>query len=434
MDAYALQRSWDQVSAYGDQVALYFYSHIFVSHPEVRSMFPLSMSNQRDKFVSALGRIVSHADQLENDANFLQHLGRDHRKYAVVAEHYNAVGASLCATLKHFLGPVWDEDLAAHWTAAYQVVARIMVEAAETSEESTPDWWDADVLSVERRTMDLTLLKVQPRQGFRFRPGQSVSMEIPQRPRQWRYFSPANAPRADGSIDLHVQQIDGGQVSPAVVRSLKAGDTVKLGAPIGERLTRRDGDERELLMVAGGTGLAPLLAVLEQVDNEWKRSGNGPLVHLLHGVRLPWHLYDRPRLRALAQDRAWFDYTEVVSDDASYPGTRGKVGTVAARQILYGRTAMVCGGPQMVAHTLEQLAGAGMRPEDIKYEHFYYAAAGEHTAAPAPTGQETSRDAQQPPPRLAALSDTPLDPGGEVPAPDAGSRRRHGLRIPRSAG
>jgi hemoglobin-like flavoprotein len=145
MDAYALQHSWDQVTKHGEQVPLYFYSHLFVSYPEVRSMFPLSMSNQRDKFVGALGRIVSHADQIEKDAAFLQHLGRDHRKYAVVAEHYNAVGASLCATLMHFLGSEWDEELAADWTAAYQVVARIMVEAAETSSESsltggTPTW------------------------------------------------------------------------------------------------------------------------------------------------------------------------------------------------------------------------------------------------------------------------------------------------------
>ncbi|MEU0090017.1 globin domain-containing protein [Kribbella sp. NPDC006257] len=428
MEENTLQRSWDRVTTHGEQVPLYFYSHLFVSHPEVRSMFPLSMANQRDKFVNALGRIVSHADQLDKDEAFLQHLGRDHRKYSVVAEHYNAVGASLCATLMHFLGSDWDEDLAAQWTAAYQVVARIMVEAAEMSSDSSPDWWDADVVCAERRTMDLTLLRVRPRRAFHYRPGQSVSMEIPQRPRQWRYFSPANAPRKDGSIDLHVQQIDGGQVSPTVVRTLKTGDVVKLGAPLGERLTRREGDTRELLMVAGGTGLAPLLAVVEQIDHEWQRTGSGPLVHLLHGVRMPWHLYDRPRLRQLAEQRPWFDYTEVVSDDPSYPGTRGKVGTIAAKQLLIGRTAMVCGGPQMVAHTLEQLTSAGMRPEDIKYEHFYYAAAGAGLAQPE---QGTTRDAHQPP-RI-ALPDAPIDPGRDISAPDAGSRRRQGLRVPRSA-
>jgi NAD(P)H-flavin reductase/hemoglobin-like flavoprotein len=379
MSARALQDSWDRVTQHGEQVPLYFYSHIFVSHPEVRSMFPLSMASQRDKFVSALGRIVSHADRIENDADFLRHLGRDHRKYAVVAEHYNAVGASLCATLKHFLGPAWDEELAAQWTAAYQVIARIMVQSAETSSETSPDWWEAEVVSVERRTLDLALLTVRPRSAFQFLPGQSVSMEIPQRPRQWRYFSPANAPRHDGSIDLHIQQIDGGQVSTALVRSLEVGDTVKLGAPVGERLTRRAGDPSDLLMVAGGTGLAPLRAVIEQIDQEWERSRTAPRVHLLHGVRMAWHLYDRPWLRDLALRRPWFEYTEVVSDDPSYPGTRGKVGTVAARQALYGRKAMVCGGPEMVGHTLQQLTATGMHPEHIKFEHFYYAAADQHS-------------------------------------------------------
>ena len=100
-------------------------------------MFPLGMSDQRDKFVSVLGRVVSHVDQLEDEATFLRHLGRDHRKYEVIAEHYNAVGASLFATLQHFLRDEWDADLAADWAAAYQVIARIMVEAADTSSEST---------------------------------------------------------------------------------------------------------------------------------------------------------------------------------------------------------------------------------------------------------------------------------------------------------
>jgi NAD(P)H-flavin reductase len=209
-----------------------------------------------------------------------------------------------------------------------------------------------------------------------------------------------------------------------VVRSLKVGDTLKLGAPVGERLTRRTADGNDLLMVAGGTGLAPLLAVLEQIDNEWQWSRAAPQVHLLHGVRMPWHLYDRPRLRELARTRPWFDYTEVVSDDPSYPGTRGKVGTVAARQALSGRTAMVCGGPQMVAHTLEQLTGRGMPPEHIKYEHFYYAAADERTAPTALTRQDTTRDEQQPRPGLSALPVPRVDPGRDVPASDAWHRRR----------
>ena len=194
----------------GEEVPLFFYSHLFLTHPELHEMFPLTMSGQRDKFVSALGRIVSDVDHIENATTFLEHLGRDHRKYAVVAEHYNAVGASLFATLKHFLGSEWGEELAADWAEAYAIIARVMVEAADISADTSPDWWEAEVVKVERRMMDVTKLLVQPKRDFKYLPGQSISMEIPQRPRLWRYFSPANAPRENGSIDLHVQLVDGG--------------------------------------------------------------------------------------------------------------------------------------------------------------------------------------------------------------------------------
>ena len=125
--------------------------------------------------------------------------------------------------------------------------------------------------SVERRSMDVAVVEVVPRQPFGYRPGQSVAVEIPQRPRLWRYFSPANAPDPSGRLEFHVQPIAGGMVSTALVRHLSRGDTVKLAAPVGQQLTLPDqGPRLRLLMVAGGTGLAPLRAVLEQIDRKWE--------------------------------------------------------------------------------------------------------------------------------------------------------------------
>ncbi len=377
MDTAALKDSWELVGKSGDEVPLFFYSHLFLSHPELRAMFPISMAAQRDRLVGALGRIVSNVDQLDDVTPFIQQLGRDHRRFSVVAEHYNAVGGSLLATLKHFLGASWNDQLASDWAAAYGIIAKVMVEAAEQSEHA-PAWWDAEVVSVDRRTMEVTVLEVRPDQRFDYEPGQSFAMEVPQRPRLWRYYSPANAPREDGSIELHVQLVDGGQVSSALVRSVKAGDTVKMGAPIGDQLTWSADDPRDLLLVAGGTGLAPLRSVLDQVDRTWQATGSGPRVHLFHGVRLPWSLYDRQRLTALANERSWFDYTEVVSDDHSFPGARGLVGSVAARsQSCHGRVAMVCGGPQMVVHAVDELMAAGVSTDAIKYEQFHHVGAGD---------------------------------------------------------
>jgi NAD(P)H-flavin reductase/hemoglobin-like flavoprotein len=372
MDPAALKDSWAIVAKSGDEVPLYFYSHLFLSHPELRDMFPISMAAQRDKLVTALGAIVSNVDQVEQVAPFIQQLGRDHRRFSVIAEHYSAVGASLLATLQQFLGPAWTESLAADWAAAYGLVAKVMVQAAEESAAVSPAWWHADVVSVERRTIDISVVELRTQQPFGYQPGQSVAVELPQRPRLWRYFSPANAPRPDGSLELHVQLVDGGQVSSAVARSLRAGDTVRLGAPVGDRLTRPDGDRSALLMVGGGTGLAPLRAVLEQIDREWESGGRAPEVHLFHGARMPWNLYERGLLTRLRQ-RPWFDYTEVVSADPSYPGRRGPVGAAAADSGAWrDRSVMVCGSPAMVEHTTAALIAAGAPASSIRRDDFGY--------------------------------------------------------------
>ncbi|REF36989.1 globin domain-containing protein [Thermasporomyces composti] len=372
MDTEALKNSWELVIKNGDEVPLFFYSHLFLSNPELREMFPVSMAAQRDKLVSALGHIVSYVDHLDEVTAFVEQLGRDHRRFGVIAEHYHSVGASLLATLRHFLGPAWTDELAADWASAYGIIARIMVQAAEAAAASEPAWWEADIVAVERRTLDIAILQVKPREPYTFRPGQSLAVEVPQRPRRWRYYSPANAPREDGTLEFHVQLVDGGQVSTAIVQSSRVGDTVRIAAPIGEQLTREPGDTRDLFLVAGGTGLAPLRAVLEQIDREWLAQGSAPNVHLFHGARVPWNLYERERLTQLAS-RPWFTYTEVVSDDPTFPGPRGLVGTVAAQSGQWrGRVAMVCGSPQMVAHTVSELTKAGMPRQDIRAEDFAF--------------------------------------------------------------
>jgi NAD(P)H-flavin reductase/hemoglobin-like flavoprotein len=371
MDTAALKGSWASVAAAGDDVPLYFYSHLFLSHPEVRPMFPIQMSGQRDKLVTALGAVVSNVDEIDSVVPLLEQLGRDHRRFSVVTEHYSAVGASLLATLKKFLGPSWTPDLAATWAEAYGLVAKVMVAAAEQHEEVAPASWEADVVSVERRSVEVAVVEVAPREEFPYRAGQSVAVEVPQRPRLWRYFSPANAPQPSGRLQFHIQPIAGGLVSTAVVRRLSEGDTLRLGAPVGEQLTLpEDGELPDLLMVAGGTGLAPLRAVLEQIDRGWEATGRAPWVHLFHGSRMPWNLYDHEHLGRLAR-KPWFAYTPVVSDDPTYHGARGLVGAVAAKAENWsGRTAMVCGSPGMVRHAIHELEAVGLPAASIRREQF----------------------------------------------------------------
>jgi hemoglobin-like flavoprotein len=120
LDPGCLRDSFARVAMHGDAVALFFYSDLFLRHPETRELFPVSMAAQRDRLLNALGRVVAEADRLEELAHFLPDLGRDHRKVGALADHYGPVGESLPATLAHFSGPDWTRELAAEWTAAYQ--------------------------------------------------------------------------------------------------------------------------------------------------------------------------------------------------------------------------------------------------------------------------------------------------------------------------
>lgn len=369
MDPAALKKSWQTVTESGDDVPLFFYSHLFLTHPELRTMFPVSMSNQRDKLVGALGTIVSNVDQIDEVTGFIEQLGSDHRRFNVEPEQYNAVGASLLATLRHFLGAAWTDELASDWAEAYGVIAKVMVQGAEESARHAPSWWTGEVVEVDRRTLDIAVIRVRPEQKFDFKPGQSIAVELPQRPRLWRYYSPANAPRDDGTLELHAQIVDGGQVSGVLVKDLRAGDSIKFGAPVGQALTVDD-DPRGLLLIAGGTGLAPLRAVADQFGKQWRSTGAGPKVHLFHGARMPWNLYDHAALKTLSEEQ-WFEYDTAVSDDATYPGTKGNIGSIAAaRGPWSGYRALVCGSPGMVDDAVSRLLAAGMSSEDISYENF----------------------------------------------------------------
>jgi NAD(P)H-flavin reductase/hemoglobin-like flavoprotein len=364
VDIPAMRASFAKAAAHGDDAPLWFYSHLFLTHPETRELFPVSMARQRDRLFAALGEVVDLVDDLDRLVPVLQSLGRDHRKFGTVAEHYPAVGASLLATLEHF-DDEWDDALAASWAEAYGLVADVMVEAAEKAGDEPP-WWDADVVAHERRTSDVAVLHVVPREPFPHLAGQSLSLETSLRPRLWRYYSIANAPRPDGVLELHVKARDGGPVSTALVRAAGVGQVLRLGPPMGE-LTLDPESDRDLLLVAGGTGLAPLKALVDQVA----RLGPPRRVDLFVGARTEDALYDRADLERLRQEHPWLTVTLAVSEDRGSSLAQGVVGEVVGRSGPWtSREVFVAGPGVMVDDTVARLLDGGVRRERIRTEVF----------------------------------------------------------------
>lgn len=366
MDPGRLRDSFARVAMHGDAVALFFYSDLFLRHPETRDMFPVSMAAQRDRLINALGRIVAEAGRLEELAPFLQVLGRDHRKFGALADHYAPVGESLLATLAHFSGEDWTPDLAAEWTAAYELVAQVMTDAAAHDARRNPAYWDATVLSHELRSFDIAVIRVATVQPLPYRPGQSVAVETALQPRLWRYYSMANAPREDSTIDFHVRMIDGGAVSMALTRGLEAGSWLRLGAPVGN-LTFDTKPGRNVLLIGGSTGLAPVKAIAEQLSE----MAEPPRTHLFMGARTEEGLYDLPALEKLAAGAPWLRVTACVSDQPDYAGQRGDLADVVARSGPWnGYDAYLAGSTAMTDAVASRLASLGIPDTQIHVEDF----------------------------------------------------------------
>jgi NAD(P)H-flavin reductase/hemoglobin-like flavoprotein len=333
-----------------DREMAYFYSLLFTAHPELRAMFPLAMDEQRRALSAALARCVWSMDNPQSMHEYLAQLGRDHRKYGVQEQHYQVFGETLASALRLLNGPSWTHETAAAWHTALSHVCSVMAAAAQDA-AAEPPWWVAEVIRHERRCPDLAVLTVRPSQPFAYQPGQYLSVQVLRWPRVWRKYSIANAPRADGTLDLHIRAIPGGQVSTNLVHDIGVGDTVLLGPARGGMVVDH-GSARDILCIAGGTGFAPMKAIIEGLGGQGARR-----VRLFVGARRRPDLYDLPDLARLEAACAQLEVVTALSDDPGAGGVHGLMHAVVRRQASWQDSdVFVSGPPAMVRATLRVLA------------------------------------------------------------------------------
>jgi NAD(P)H-flavin reductase/hemoglobin-like flavoprotein len=360
-----LKESWTLVEEQQDKLASYFYARVFLSNPQLRDLFPIQMEVQRSRLLGAIVTAVQTVDDPERFDEYLRSLGRDHRKFHVQPEHYDVVGAALMEALRTFAGDQWSVEFDQAWRDAYAVIAEKMITGAD--EDSTnPPYWHAEVLYHERRSQDIAVITCRPLQPLEYRAGQYVSLECKYQPRLWRVYSVANAPRKDGSLDFHVRALGAGWVSSALVRKVRPGDMLRLAAPMGSMVLDRR-STRDIVCVAGGTGLAPIKALIEELT----KSNRTRWVHVFFGARDRDNLYDLACLHRLAARYPWLSVVAACSDDPEYQGETGNIADVVAR---YGpwddHDFFVSGSPSMVRSTLRALAEMAVPSIRIKYDAF----------------------------------------------------------------
>jgi NAD(P)H-flavin reductase/hemoglobin-like flavoprotein len=360
-----VRRSLAVIEPQAAEVAVYFYAILFVRYPGVRDLFPEDMDVQRDRLLRALLRIVDLVDSPEHLARFCSRLGRDHRKFGAVTAHYAAVGECLLETLARYAGPAWTPEISLAWQRAYGIASEAMILAAEDDTRLRPAVWEARIVEHRRLGNALAEITVATDPVYPYRAGQYVSMETPWRPRVWRHYSPANAPRSDSTLTFHVRHVSGGHVSHALVYRAQVGDVVRLGPPEGDMLLSAT-TARDLLFVAGGTGLAPVRALVEQLAAEQSHPERRASVFV--GARTGDELYGFNDMLRMAQRHHWLSVRAAVSHEY-VPGAQGFLPDVIAASGPWDHAAaFVSGPPGMIAATREVLLRAGMPASRIHHD------------------------------------------------------------------
>jgi len=375
-DAHLIKESFAYVMAGPQQSMEYFFARLFSRNPEIRGLFPLEMSGLRDRVFNALARLVWSMDEPETSAAFLAQIARDHRKFGVRDRHLQSFFTALADTVERAAGPAWTPAMATAWQHVLHDADHTMRTAMQRDGQVRPAWWLAEIVRHELRTDSLAVLTLRPDQPYSYQPGQFIDVQVPRWPRLWRSYSPANAPRPDGTIDLHIRAVPGGLVSNALVHHLDAGENVLLGPPRGTMTAASmtaapaaaPASEpaaagslgcvpREVLCVAGGTGLAPVKAIIEGLVGS-ARPGLRPAITLLFCARSEDELYDLTALRGL---EAACPGLSVIPAVISRPGTlepgRTLPDLLAGRAVSADSEVFVSGPPGMVAAARRALGG-----------------------------------------------------------------------------
>jgi ferredoxin-NADP reductase len=187
-----------------------------------------------------------------------------------------------------------------------------------------------------------------------------------------REYSIASAPGADGRIELSVERLPDGEVSPYLTQDLMVGDRVELRGPIGGWFVWRDDQTEPIQLVAGGSGIVPLMAMIRSRATARSRAA----FRLLYSVRQPASVWYGDELQSLTSEADGVEVTYVYTRSAPPKWSRppGRIDAAllaeASWSAVLSPTCYVCGPTSFVERVAELLTASGHSAERIRTERF----------------------------------------------------------------
>ncbi|MBS1160600.1 MAG: CDP-6-deoxy-delta-3,4-glucoseen reductase [Proteobacteria bacterium] len=216
-------------------------------------------------------------------------------------------------------------------------------------------------------------LRLPGSEAFQFLAGQYIDFLLKDGKR--RSYSLANAPRADGFIELQIRQVPGGLFTEQLFNTLKLRDILRFEGPLGGFFLRQD-STKPIILLAGGTGFAPLKAIVEQCLADHSAR---PL-HIYWGAKARVDLYMHELPEKWATEHAHIKYQPVLSEPAATDAWNGRTGFVHQAVVadfpdLSGYQVYACGSPLMIdAAKKDFIEQCGLPEEEFFADAFTFAA------------------------------------------------------------
>jgi benzoate/toluate 1,2-dioxygenase reductase component len=259
----------------------------------------------------------------------------------------------------------------------------LVLQIASTSEvaKTQAATYTGKVVELQQLSSTTVLFGVETpnRAELAFLPGQYVNIAVPGTD-VTRSYSFSNAPH-DERLTFLVKLTPGGAMSTYLTERAAVGDDVTFAGPHGSFFLRET--ERPVLLLAGGTGLAPILSMLRKLQSE----GSQRKAHLIYGVSTDDDLVELETLTEVAAGLSEFSWDYCVADPASAAPNKGFVMSLIRPEHLHdGDVAIyLCGPPPMVEAVRKHVADGGVEPSGFYYEKFALAVPQEPPAEPVAT-------------------------------------------------
>ena len=237
-------------------------------------------------------------------------------------------------------------------------------------------WQEATIERIEPQTARVKSVFLRPQNWRSFRAGQHLDVRLtaPDGYQAQRSYSVASAPGLEGLYQLAVERLEDGEVSPFFHDVAEVGDAIEIRGPFGGHFVWNEADGGPLLLVGGGSGVAPLMSILRHRA----AVGSAVPVVLLYAARTWDDVIFREEL--IARDAAEADFTLLLSlsrDTARRPQDAGRridaplLEATLARLGAVPRLTFVCGSnPFVEAVTGHLLDLDHLSPETIRTERF----------------------------------------------------------------